>query len=89
MEVVLLVEIQIPSLRIMKDTGLDEDKWIYTRLDQINLIDEESLATLFHGKMYQKRMIRAFNKNVRHQVYQTVDLVIKHIILPQGDPRGK
>ena len=34
-------------------------------------------------------MIKAFNKKVRHQVYQVSDLVIKRIILPQGDPRGK
>ena len=39
--------------------------------------------------MYQKRMIKAFNKKVRLQVYQVGDFVIKHIILPQGDPRGK
>ena len=39
--------------------------------------------------MYQKRMIKAFNKKVRCQVYQVVDLAIKCIILPQGDPRGK
>ena len=39
--------------------------------------------------MYQKRMIKAFNKKVRRQVYQAGDLVIKRIILPQGDPRGK
>ena len=36
-----------------------------------------------------KRMIKAFNKKVRRQVYQVGDLVIKRIILPQGDPRGK
>ena len=34
-------------------------------------------------------MIKAFNKEVRRQVYQVGDLVIKHIILPQGNPRGK
>ena len=34
-------------------------------------------------------MAKAFNKKVRHHVYQVGDLVIKHIILPQGDPRGK
>ena len=39
--------------------------------------------------MYQKWMIKAFNKKVRCQVYQVGDLVIKRIILPQGDPRGK
>ena len=34
-------------------------------------------------------MIRAFNKRVKHRVYQVGDLVVKRIILPQGDPRGK
>ena len=34
-------------------------------------------------------MIRAFNKKVRRQKYQVGDLVIKRIILPQSDPRGK
>ena len=34
-------------------------------------------------------MIKAFNKKVRRQDYQVGDLVIKFIILPQGDPRGK
>ena len=34
-------------------------------------------------------MIKAFNKKVIRQDYQVRDLVIKRIILPQGDPRGK
>ncbi|KAI5393925.1 hypothetical protein KIW84_060862 [Lathyrus oleraceus] len=89
MEAVLPVEVQIPSLRIMKEAGLDEDKWIQTRLDQINLIDEKRLAAVCHGQIYQKRMTQAFNKRVKRQVYQIGDLVVKRITLPQGDPRGK
>ena len=73
----------------MKDAGLSEDDWIQTRLDQMNLIDEKRLTTVCQGQMYQKQMIKAFNKKVRRQVYQVGDLVIKRIILPQGDPRGK
>src|SRR4051812_48146236 len=57
MEAVLPIEIQIPSLRIMKEANLDEDDWIQTRLDQINLIDEKRLAAICHGQLYQKRMI--------------------------------
>ena len=34
-------------------------------------------------------MIEAFNKKVKHHVYHVTDLVIKCIILPQDDPRGK
>ena len=30
MEVVLPIKVQIPSLRIMKDAGLNEDEWIQT-----------------------------------------------------------
>ena len=89
MEAILPIEVQIPSLRIMKDAGLNEDDWIKTRLDQLNLNDEKRLTSIFHGQMYQKWMIKAINKKVRRQVYQVGDLVIKRIFLPQGDPRGK
>ena len=34
-------------------------------------------------------MIKAFNRKIKPRVYQAGDLVIKCIILPQGDPRGK
>ena len=49
MEVVLPIEVQIPSLRIMKDAGLNEEDWIQTRLDQLNLIDEKRLTVVCHG----------------------------------------
>ncbi|KAI5444375.1 hypothetical protein KIW84_012848 [Lathyrus oleraceus] len=68
MEAVLPVEVQIPSLRIMKEAGLDEDEWIQTRLDQINLIDEKRLAAVCHGQIYQKRMTQAFNKKIQPNV---------------------
>ena len=51
MEIVLPIEVHIPSLRIMKDEGLNEDDWIQTRLDQLNLIDEKRLAAVCHGQM--------------------------------------
>ena len=89
MEAILPIEIQIPSLRIMKEAGLGEDEWIQTRLDQLNLIDEKRLAVVCHGQMYQKHMIKDFNKKIRPRLYQVGDLVIKHFILPQGDPRGR
>ena len=44
MEVAFSVEVQIPSLRIMKEAGLGKDEWIQTRLDQLNLIEEKRMA---------------------------------------------
>ena len=52
MEAVLPVEIQIPSLRIMIEADLDEDGWIQTRLDHVNLIDEKRLGVVCHSDMY-------------------------------------
>ena len=63
--------------------------WIQTRLDQLNLIDENRLTAICHGQTYQKRMIKAFNKKVRRQEYQLGDLEIQLIILLKGDPRGQ
>ena len=76
-EVVLPVEVQIPSLMIMKEADLGEDEWIQTRLDQLNLINKKRLVAVCHGQMYQKCMIKAFNKKIKPRVYQA------------GDPRGK
>ena len=68
---------------------MNEEDWIQTRFDQLNLIDDKRFTTICHGQIYQKHMIKAFNKKVKHQVYRVGDLVIKCIILSQGDPRGK
>ena len=89
MEAVLPVEVQIPALRIMKEADLGEEECVQHRLDQLNLVDEKRLAVVCHGQTYQKRMIKAFKKKIKPRVYHTGDLVIKRIILPQGDPRGK
>ena len=50
MDVVLPVEVEIPSLRILMDTKLDEAEWIQTRLGQLNLIEEKRLAAICHGQ---------------------------------------
>ena len=38
MNAVLPVEVEIPSLRVLMDTKLDEAEWIQMRLDQLKLI---------------------------------------------------
>ena len=38
MKAVLPVEIEIPSLRVLMETKLEEAEWVQMRLDQLNLI---------------------------------------------------
>ena len=54
MEAVLPVEIEIPSLRVLMETKLEEAEWVQTRLDQLNLIKEKRLTALCHSQLNQK-----------------------------------
>lgn len=49
MDAVLLVKVEIPSLRILTDVKLDEAEWVRERLDKLNLIDEKRLEAICHS----------------------------------------
>ena len=55
MEVVILVEVEIPSLRILIESELEEAEWVLERHEQLCKIDEKRLTTSSHGQCYQKR----------------------------------
>jgi hypothetical protein len=89
MEAVLPVEVEIPSLRVLKEDELSEAKWCQDRYDQLNLIEEKCMEALCHGQLYQSRMKQAFDKRVRPREFKEGDLVVKSIKSFQPDPRGK
>ncbi|XP_049378028.1 uncharacterized protein LOC125842752 [Solanum stenotomum] len=51
-EVVIPAEVEIPSLRIVVEAKIDDDKWIRTWLEQLSLIDEKQLTSVCHGQLY-------------------------------------
>jgi hypothetical protein len=89
MEVVLPVEVEIPSLRILSQTQLKEVEWARARYKQLNFIDEKRLAALCHGQLYQRRIERAYNKKARPRTFQPGDLVLKKRNTALSDSRGK
>lgn len=64
LEVVLPIEVEIPSLRILKDVELDEAEWVQTRLEQLNLIEDKRMTALGHGQLYQKSLKMEFDMKV-------------------------
>ena len=48
MEVVLPIEVEIPSLRLLTEVELDEAEWVQRRYDQLNLIKEKRFKAIFH-----------------------------------------
>ncbi|KAA3468858.1 RNA-directed DNA polymerase (Reverse transcriptase), Ribonuclease H [Gossypium australe] len=89
MDAVLPIEVEIPSLRVLSELKLDEAEWIQFRYDQLNLVEEKRLRAICHGQMYQKRMMRAYDKKVRPREFHEGDLVLKKILPMQKDCRGK
>ncbi|KAG8479126.1 hypothetical protein CXB51_028998 [Gossypium anomalum] len=89
MEAVLPIEVEITSLRVLSELKLDEAEWIQYRYDQLNLIEEKRLKAIRNGQMYQRRMMRAYNKKFRPKVFHEGDLVLKKILPMQKYFRGK
>ncbi|KAA3462010.1 RNA-directed DNA polymerase [Gossypium australe] len=89
MVAVLPIEVEIPSLRVLSELKLDEAEWIQSRYDQLNLIEEKRLKAIRHGQMYQKRMMRAYDKKFHPREFHEGDLVLKNILPIKKDFRGK
>jgi len=89
MEAVMPLEVEIPSLRILKDAELDESKWARLRFEQLNLIDERRLTAICHHQLSQSRIAKAYNKKVKPRVFKEGDLVLRKISLASGEDQSK
>ncbi|RDY04690.1 Retrovirus-related Pol polyprotein, partial [Mucuna pruriens] len=79
-EVVLPIEVEIPSLWVLVEAELEEVEWMRMRYDQLNLIEGKRLAALCQGQLYQRRLKNAFDKKVRPREFREGDLVLRRIL---------
>jgi len=89
MEVVLPFKVEVPSLRILAESGLKESEWAQARFNQLNLIEGKPLASMSHGRLYRKRVKNAFDMKVRMRRFSEGDLVLKKVSQALKDNRGK
>ncbi|CAL8084296.1 unnamed protein product [Prunus armeniaca] len=75
-EVVLPLETQIPSLRMVIQEGLTDEENAKLRLQELEALDEKRLKAQQHLECYQARLSNAFNKKVRPKSFQVGDLVV-------------
>ena len=64
MEAILPIEMEIPSLRVLKEVKLEEAEWVQARYEQLNLVEEKRMKAICHGQLYQKRMMRVHDKKI-------------------------
>ena len=87
MEAVTPLEMEIPSLRVLKNAELDESDWAKVRFEQLNLVDEKRLAAICHHQLYQSRIARAYNKKVKPRIFKEGDLVLKKISIREDQSK--
>ncbi|XP_070018282.1 uncharacterized protein [Nicotiana sylvestris] len=61
-EAVIPAEVEIPSLRIIREAELSDAEWIRIRYVQLALIERKRINEVCHNQLYQNRMSRAFNE---------------------------
>ncbi|XP_070049950.1 uncharacterized protein [Nicotiana tomentosiformis] len=88
-EAVILVEVEIPSLRIIQEVELSDAEWIRSRYELLALIDGKRMNAICHGQLYQNTMSRAFNKRVRPKQFTPGQLLLKRIFPRQDEAKGK
>ncbi|XP_070040056.1 uncharacterized protein [Nicotiana tomentosiformis] len=76
---VIPAEVEIPSLRIIIEVGIEDTDWVKSRLEQLSLTDGKRLAAVCFGQLYQQRMARTYNKKVRPRQFEVGQLVLKCI----------
>ena len=52
MKVVMHLEVEIPSLRELMDSELEEAEWAKVRYEQLNLINEKRITAICHHQLY-------------------------------------
>ena len=85
----LPVKVVIQSLRVLMETQVLEEECMRERYEQLALIDEKKGKAQYHAQGYQKRIARAFYKNVKPKNLKEGDLVLKVLRDETFDPRGK
>jgi hypothetical protein len=89
MEAVMPLEVEIPSLRVLLDSELEEVEWAKVRYEQLNLISEKRIAAICHHQLYQRRMAKSYDKKVRPRGFHEGDLVLKKILPLPGEDQSK
>ncbi|XP_075084933.1 uncharacterized protein LOC142168172 [Nicotiana tabacum] len=86
---VIPAEVEIPSLRVIKEAKLYDAEWIHVGQEQLMLIDEKRMDVVFHGKLYQNRMSNTFNRKVKPRQLTPGQLVLNKIFPHQEEAKGK
>ncbi|GAA0162257.1 hypothetical protein LIER_18386 [Lithospermum erythrorhizon] len=74
-EVVLPLEVRIPSLRVAVNVVITQEEATQLQLQELDSLDEQRLNAQQRLESYQSRITKPYNKRVRQRSYQVGDMV--------------
>lgn len=77
MEPILLIEVKIPSARVLMEGKLEEAKRTKICFNQLSLVEKKRLNKICHGQLYQKRLKKLFERKILPKEFQERELVLK------------
>ncbi|XP_020258850.1 uncharacterized protein LOC109835279 [Asparagus officinalis] len=75
-EAVLLLEIQIPSLRVTLAIRMTDEEQHRLRLQELEVLDDMRLQAQQQIELYHAQISKAYNKKVKEQIFKEDDLVL-------------
>jgi hypothetical protein len=75
-EVVLPLEVQLPSLRVAIHEKITNDEQIRLRFQELDVFEEGRLQAIQNLEIYHQNMVRAYDKLVKKWVFQKGELVL-------------
>jgi len=90
-EVVLPLEIQIPSLRVALTAEMTNEEKHRLRLQELEALDDKHMQAQQQIELYQARITRAFNKKVKERTFKKGDLVlaVRRLMMMTHKTNGK
>ena len=89
MEAVLLVEIEMRSLRVALEQYFSKAESAQSRFDHLRLLDKRRLRVADHVQAYQRKMAHTFKNQVKPRPLQQGNLVLRVLKGLIINPRGK
>ena len=89
MEVVLPYEIFLPSLKVQLDQEMSESEHQEALLIQLELLDEKRLRAAEHVQVYQKYLLKFYQKKVIERKFEIGDIVVKRKMVKPGGLASK
>ncbi|GAA0153306.1 hypothetical protein LIER_11576 [Lithospermum erythrorhizon] len=75
-EVILSLEVQIPSLRVGVNAEITQEEATQLRLQELDSLDEQRLNARQRLECFQSRITKSYNKRFRQRSYQVGDMML-------------